>query len=107
MSAASDLIARGQAFQAAQFPAVITIGAQSYTVGSSGEKREQDLMTGGWLKKKSITFWIKRSAFADAGQPVAAERDTVICAGITYRIDNTSNDAGGLTMILHCKTPEE
>ena len=107
MTQAAALLTRGQAAHAAQFPATISIAGQSYVVATSGEKRERDLISGGWLKKVSIAFWLKLSAFADAGQPVPSERSSVTHGAKTYVIASTKTDATATTITLHCETPEQ
>lgn len=107
MTQAAALQARGQAAHAAQFPATISIAGQSYAAATSGEKRERDLMTGGWLKKVNIAFWLPLSAFADAGQPVPVERSSVTHGGKTYVIASTKTDANAVTITLLCETPEQ
>lgn len=114
MTQAAALLRRGCAAHAAQFPATITIDGETYTVGTSGEKRERDMMSGGWLKKANIAFWLPLSAFAAATKPVPAERSLVtldtlagVASGATYVIASTSTDATNTTITLKCETPEQ
>ncbi len=104
MTQAARLLARGQAAHAAQFPAVISIAGQSYDAATSGEKREPDLMNGGWLKKVSIAFWLPLSAFG--GTP-PADRSAVTCGGKTYVLGSTGTDATKTTITLRCESPEQ
>lgn len=113
---AARLLSRGQAAHAAQFPATINIAGQSYTAATSGEKRERDLLSGGWLKKASISLWLPLSAFVEAGEPLPTERSSVTLThiagvaqspAIRYIIASTSNDATNTTITLKCETPEQ
>jgi hypothetical protein len=107
MTQAARLLQRGQAAHAAQFPASISIAGQSYAAATSGEKRERDLLSGGWLQKVSIAFWLPLSAFDAAGQPVPVERGHVTHGGKTYVIASTSRDATGTTLTLKCESPDQ
>lgn len=104
MSQAAALLARGQLFHATQFPATITIAGEDYDASTSGEKRERDLMTGGWLEKVAIAFWLPLSAFG--GTPPAV-RTPVSVGAKNYVLARTSLDATETTITLHCESPEQ
>jgi hypothetical protein len=114
MSQAARLFARGQAAHASQFPATIEIAGEEYTAATSGEKRERDLMGGGYTQKREIAFWLPVAAFATADQPLPVERSSVTLVtqngveiGRQYVIANISTDPTGTTITLKCESPDQ
>ena len=103
----ADLIQRGQKFLAKQFPATISMNGQSYECVRSGLGRDRDLMTGGWLDKKKISFLLRLEQFTAAGKPVPAARDFVQFDGADYVIAEAPLDAAQATITLRCETPEQ
>lgn len=114
MTQAARLLQLGQKAHAVQFPATITIDGESYDVSTSGEKKERDLISGGWLAKASIAFWLPVSAFADAEADLPVERMAVtltsqagVATDVAYVIASISYDAARTTITLRCETPEQ
>lgn len=103
----TSLLDRARAQAAALFPATITIDGQAYAVATSGLQRERDLMTGGWLDKPRVSFWIAVAAFAAAGKTVARPRDYVTWNETLYVITEAPLDATGAQLILRCEGPEQ
>ncbi len=108
MSQASDLLRRGQRFHAEQFPATVSINGQSYACATSGLQRQRDLITGGWLDKYQVSFWLPLQAFTDAGQPVPAPHGyPVIWQAVEYAIAAAPIDAAAATIVLRCESPDQ
>ena len=107
MSQASELLKAGQRSHAEQFPATITIAGQEYSVARSALQRDRDLISGGWLDKYRIAFWMPVSAFAAASKSVAAARDFVTWNGVAYVIAEAPLDATGSTITLRCESPDQ
>lgn len=107
MSAATDLITRGQKFHASHFPATVTIDGATYTDASkTGIRQEKDLMSGGFTGKVEITYWIPIASFATAGKSVPyGQRLQLTDGSATYIIARTVK--AGDTIALHCETTNQ
>ena len=107
MSAAT-LLALGQQFAAAQFPATVIIAGHTYTDASTtGIKHDQDLMAGGWSQKRQKSFWLPVASFAAASKPVPVERDSLTHGSNVWVIARTNIDPSGTNISLHCESPDQ
>ena len=106
---ASALLALGQTFHAAQFPATITFDGHTYTDASTGGlKRDQDLMSGGFLQKRQKAFWLPVASIVAAGKSIPQhERMTLTHGSDTYVIARAQLDPSTVTVTLHCEGPEQ
>lgn len=102
----AGLLGGTQNFLAGQMPATITIAGQDCACATSGLKGDRDLISGGWLEKPRISFWLPASAFADAGQPLPAVRSFLTFRGVIYLIINIPPDPTGQTVHLLCTSPD-
>lgn len=106
MSQAADLLAQGLAAHAAQFPGdAVTINDHAYPTGfaRSALKRQQDLISGGWLKDYTISFWGLAQLFVTATQRLPQEGDPVLWDDLALKVSTVTLDPTGRTVTMLCQ----